>query len=132
VDQGYGSEDYRHDFEALDKAMEPDENRFDGRHSSWQDSRDERQSSQYRERELRNIYADLQSAVPTEDERSCSVCNIQREESVEGIGALFTQGELSPFLDDARKESQDQTFCFSCGRNVRKGNRVCPYCGARL
>jgi hypothetical protein len=132
VDPGYGSEDHRRDFEALDKAMESDENRFDGRRSSWQDSRDDRRSSQYRERETHDIYSDLQSAVPTDDERSCSACNVQRDESVEGIGALFTQGELSPFLDDTRNDSQDQTFCFSCGRNVRRGNRVCPYCGARL
>jgi len=132
VDPGYGSEDYRHDFESLDRAMSSESQRLAGRLSSWQDSQDDRQSSQYRERESRDIYADLQGAVPTDDDLSCSVCNIQRDESVEGIGALFTQGELSPFIDDTRKETQEQTFCFSCGRNVRMGNRVCPYCGARL
>ncbi|MFW9960251.1 MAG: hypothetical protein ACFFDV_04495 [Candidatus Thorarchaeota archaeon] len=132
VDPGYGSEDYRRDFESLDRAMSSESQRLAGRLSTWQDSQDERQSSQYRERESRDIYADLQGAVPTDDDLSCSVCNIQKDESVEGIGALFTQGELSPFLDDARKENQEQTFCFSCGRNVRMGNRVCPYCGTRL
>jgi hypothetical protein len=132
IDIGYGSEDYRHDFETLDRAMESEENRFDGRRSSWEDSQNGRYSSQYHEKEARDVYADLQSAVPTDDERSCSVCNIQRNEATEGIGALFTQGELSPFIDDTQRENQDETFCFSCGRNVRKGNRVCPYCGARL
>jgi len=132
VDPGYGSEDYRRDFETLEKTMVPEENRFDGRDTTWRDSRDDRNTQQYRERESRDIYSDLQAAVPTEDERSRSVCNIKRDESVDGIGALFTQGELSPFLDDARKESQEQKFCFSCGRNIRAGSRVCPYCGSRL
>jgi hypothetical protein len=132
VDPGYGSEDYRRDFESLDNAMRSEPERFDGRLSTWQDSREDRRTSQYRERESKDIYADIQGAVPTEEDLSCSVCNIQRDESVEGIGSLFTQGELSPFLDDARKENQEQTLCFSCGRNVRNGNRVCPFCGARL
>jgi hypothetical protein len=132
VDPGYGSEDYRRDFETLDKAMSSEPERFDGRLSSWGESRDDKSTSEYREHENRDIYADIQGAVPIEDDHSCSVCNAQRDESVEGIGALFTQGELSPFLDDTRKESQEQTFCFSCGRNVRLGNRVCPFCGARL
>jgi hypothetical protein len=132
VDPGYGSEDYRRDFETLDNAMSSEPERFDGRLSSWNDSREDRSTSQYRERDNRDIYADLKEAVPTDDDLSCSVCNIKRDESVEGIGALFTQGELSPFLDDARKESQEQTFCFSCGRNIRAGSRVCSYCGARL
>lgn len=132
VDPGYGSDDYRRDFESLEKTMMPEENRFDGRRTAWQDSQSDRNTKQYRERESRDIYADLQGAVPTEDDLSCSVCNIKKDESVDGIGALFTQGELSPFLDDTRKESQEQTFCFSCGRNVRASNRTCPYCGARL
>ncbi|RDE13513.1 MAG: hypothetical protein C4K48_08385 [Candidatus Thorarchaeota archaeon] len=132
VDPGYGSEDYRRDFETLEKTMVPEENRFDGRDTTWRDSRDDRNTQQYRERESRDIYSDLQGAVPTEDERSRSVCSIKRDESVDGIGALFTQGELSPFLDDARKENQEQKFCFSCGRNIRAGSRVCPYCGSRL
>jgi hypothetical protein len=132
VDPGYGSEDYRRDFETLDRSMNLEPERFDGRQSTWQDPRDEKRTSQYRDRENRDIYADLQGAVPTKDDLSCSVCNIQKDESVEGIGSLFTQGELSPFLDDARKENQEQTLCFSCGRNVRIGNRICPFCGARL
>jgi hypothetical protein len=134
--KGIGPEDPQWTSQAprdrIAKAMVPEEDRFDGRRTTWQDSRDDRNTQQYRERESRDIYADLQGAVPTEDEHSCSVCSTKRDESVDGIGALFTQGELSPFLDDARKESQEQKFCFSCGRNIRAGSRVCPYCGTRL
>ncbi|MBN2230436.1 MAG: hypothetical protein JW779_12685 [Candidatus Thorarchaeota archaeon] len=134
VDYGYGSDDYRRDFESLGRSMDKREEPFDGRLTNWPQSRDDRyppQNQEREDRESRDIYADLQGAVPTKDDLSCSVCNIQRDESVDGIGALFAQGELSPFLDDAREDNQEQMFCFSCGRNIRKSNRVCPYCGAR-
>jgi len=131
VDRGYGADDYRRDFESLDRNMEPSRDRYEPRSDPWQNPHEERPSYQYRERESRDIYSDIQGAIPTEDEMSCSVCNIERDESLEGIGALFSQGELSPFLDDSREDSQDTIFCFSCGRNIRAGNRVCPYCSAR-
>jgi hypothetical protein len=136
VDPGYGNEDYRRDFESLDRTMTPPRDRYEQRSDSWQDQRDDRQSYdrqsyQYRERESRDIYSDIQGAIPTEDDVSCSVCNIERDESLEGIGALFSQGELSPFLDESREENKDTIFCFSCGRNIKAGNRVCPFCGTR-
>jgi len=131
VDPGYGGEDYRRDFESLDRTMQPPRDRYDQRSDPWQDQRDDRQSYQYRERETQDIYSDLQGAIPTEDDQSCSVCNIERDESLEGIGALFSQGELSPFLDEAKEENKDHIFCFSCGRNIKAGNRVCPFCSAR-
>jgi hypothetical protein len=59
------------------------------------------------------------------------VCNTQPDESIEGIGSLFSQGELSPFVDDARDKDDEYSFCFSCGRSIRADNRVCPYCSAR-
>ncbi|MFW9833621.1 MAG: hypothetical protein ACFFEK_06475, partial [Candidatus Thorarchaeota archaeon] len=59
------------------------------------------------------------------------VCNNQVDESVEGIGSLFSQGELSPFTDESREENDGYSFCFSCGRSIRSDNRVCPYCSAR-
>jgi len=131
VDHGYGGEDYRREFESLDRTMPPPRDRYEQRSDPWQDQRDDRQSYQYRERESRDIYSDIQGAIPTEDDVSCSVCNIERDESLEGIGALFAQGELSPFLDESREENKDTIFCFSCGRNIKAGNRVCPFCSAR-
>jgi hypothetical protein len=131
VDPGYGSEDYRRDFESLDRTMTPPRDPYEQRPDPWQDHRDERQSYSHRERESRDIYSDIQGAIPAEDDMSCSVCNIERDESLEGIGALFSQGELSPFLDESREENKDTIFCFSCGRNIKAGNRMCPFCGAR-
>ena len=131
VDHGYGGEDYRREFESLDRTMPPPRDRYEQRSDPWQDQRDDRQSYQYRERESRDIYSDIQGSIPTEDDVSCSVCNIERDESLEGIGALFSQGELSPFLDESREENKDTIFCFSCGRNIKAGNRVCPFCSAR-
>ncbi len=131
VDRGYGGDDYRRDFETIDRSLQPPRERYEQRSDPWQSQHEDRSSYQYRERESRDIYSDIQGAIPTEDEMSCSVCNIERDESIEGIGALFSQGELSPFLEDSREEKQDTMFCFSCGRNIKTGNRVCPYCSAR-
>ncbi|TFG27449.1 hypothetical protein EU528_12840 [Candidatus Thorarchaeota archaeon] len=131
VDPGYGADDYRRDFEALDGSLQPPRDHYERRVDPWQDQRDDRRSYQYREKEHRDIYSDIQGAIPTEDDMSCSVCNIERDDSLEGIGTLFAQGELSPFLDESRGEKDDHIFCFSCGRNIKAGNRVCPYCSAR-
>jgi len=131
VDPGYGGEEYRRDFESLDRTIPPTRDRYEQRSDPWQDQREDRQSYQYRERESRDIYSDIEGAIPTEDDTSCSVCNIERDESLEGIGSLFAQGELSPFIDESREENKDTIFCFSCGRNIKAGNRVCPFCSAR-
>ena len=131
VDPGYGAEDYRRDFEAMDGSLQPPRDRYERRPDPWQDQRDDRRSYQHREQESRDTYSDIQGAIPTEDDMSCSVCNIEPDESLEGIGALFSQGELSPFLDESREENKDTIFCFSCGRNIKAGNRVCPFCSAR-
>ncbi len=131
VDRGYGGDDYRRDFESSDRGIQPTRDRYESKSDPWQNQYDDKPSYQYRERESRDIYSDIQGAIPTEEEKSCSVCNIERDESIEGIGALFSQGELSPFLEDSRVDNQDTIFCFSCGRNIKAGNRVCPYCSAR-
>jgi hypothetical protein len=91
---------------------------------SWRDDRDSRSSSetyQYKTGDSR-IFS---------GEANRKVCNSQLDESIEGIGSLFAQGELSPFTDDAREENDGYSFCFSCGRSIKSGNRVCPYCSAR-
>ncbi|MFX1484120.1 MAG: hypothetical protein ACFFCP_13145 [Promethearchaeota archaeon] len=122
-DPGYGSDDYREDFEALDRTMKSLEAQYGDGSDSWR-SREERTASepyQYRTRDNR-IFSG-------EDNRH--VCNNQPDESIEGIGSLFAQGELSPFIDDARRDTDGYSFCFSCGRSIRADNRVCPYCSAR-
>jgi hypothetical protein len=72
---------------------------------------------------------DEMKAATRELEASRS-CKLKSEEQVEGLGALFTQGELSPFTDDAQKETGRLSFCFSCGRTFEPDTKVCPYCGA--
>ena len=57
-------------------------------------------------------------------------CRLRSDASVEGIGSLFTQGELSPFTDDAQQDAGRLSFCFSCGRTFDPDTKVCPYCGA--
>ena len=123
-DPGYGSDDYRQDFESLDQAMQSVTSQYNDRSGLWRDERAEsRQSSDSYH------YQGDSRIFNQEDDRK--VCNAQPDESIEGIGSLFSQGELSPFVDDARKEDDGYSFCFSCGRSIRSDNRVCPYCSAR-
>lgn len=135
VDTGYGSDDYRRDFESLDRTMRSLEEQYGPRDDRYGESRsptrESREQYGYSQHERRGAYDDLSRIVGQEEDRSCSVCNIQREESLEGIGSLFAQGELSPFADDSKEESREHSFCFSCGRSIRAENRVCPFCGAR-
>ena len=125
-DPGYGSDDYRQDFEALDRTMKSLTDQYGDSSDSWR-SNNESQSSpdtyQYQAKDSRIFDGD--------DNRK--VCNSQLDESIEGIGSLFAQGELSPFTDDARQENENDgySFCYSCSRNIKSGNRVCPYCSAR-
>ena len=130
VDSGFGSDDYRRDFESLDRTMQSLSEHYgtDGGRSPQQHRRDQ---YHYEDREARRGYDDLTRLVSQEDDRSCGVCNTQRDESLEGIGSLFAQGELSPFVDDSAEDVKSHSFCFSCGRSIRAENRVCPFCGAR-
>jgi hypothetical protein len=123
-DPGYGTDDYRQDFEALDRTMQSLTAQNGDDPDSSRDNRDSRAPSetyQYQSRDNR---------IFSGDERS-KVCNNQLDESIEGIGSLFAQGELSPFTEESRKEQNDTSFCFSCGRSIKAENRVCPYCSAR-
>jgi hypothetical protein len=121
-DPGYGSDDYRQDFEALDRTMQSLSQQYG---DPWRDTHDDSRSSSetyhYKTRDSRIFGGD----------ESRKVCNSQLDESIEGIGSLFTQGELSPFTDDTRDENEGYSFCFSCGRSIKANNRVCPYCSAR-
>ena len=132
VDTGYGTDDYRRDFECLDRTMQSLQEQYGGQQDSWRrphEEQPERYGRQEREPQ-RRAYDDL-SALVDHDAHSQGTCNVQRDESLEGIGSLFSQGELSPFADDAREDNKGQGFCFSCGRSIRSENRSCPYCGAR-
>ncbi len=124
-DPGYGTDDYRQDFEALDKTMQSLTEQYGDNPDQLPDNRDSSSSSetyQYQSRDSRIFSGD--------DSRK--VCKNQPDESIEGIGSLFAQGELSPFIDDSREEDDGYSFCYSCGRSIKAGNRVCPYCSARV
>jgi hypothetical protein len=124
IDPGYGSDDYRQDFESLDQTMQSVASQYNDRSGPWRDDR--RESRQ--PTETHRYQGDTQIFGEEED---CKVCNAQPDESIEGLGALFSRGELSPFTDDSRGENDGYSFCFSCGRSIRSDNRVCPYCSAR-
>ena len=131
VDPGYGSDDYRRDFESLDRTLKSLEQRYGSSDDHWSEREEPKDRYGYSEREQRRTYDDLSRVIGQEDERSCPTCTTQRDESLEGIGSLFAQGELSPFAEDTREENKGYNFCFSCGRSIRSENRVCPFCGAR-
>jgi len=137
VDRGYGSDDYRRDFDRRDGAY----NRRDVESASRRDY------GSYRSSSHSDPYSDLTTAIPyseghrkdslmdemrsgSSDVSTQSSCGCRTDVAVEGLGALFMQGELSPFNDDARDDSSSPSFCFSCGRTIRMGIKACPYCGA--
>ena len=123
-DPGYGSDDYRQDFESLDKTMQSVTSQYDDRSGPWRDERTESKQPT----ETYRYQGDSRIFDNSEDHK---VCNNQPDPSIEGIGSLFSQGELSPFTDDAKEEDDGYSFCFSCGRSIKSENRVCPYCSAR-
>lgn len=123
-DPGYGTDDYRQDFEALDRTMQSLTTQHGDNPDSLRDNRDSKPSSETYQ------YQSRDSRIFSGDERR-KVCNNQLDESIEGIGSLFAQGELSPFTEDSRNKQDDTSFCFSCGRSIKVENRVCPYCSAK-
>ncbi|MGV9103724.1 MAG: hypothetical protein ACOC3C_06385 [Candidatus Thorarchaeota archaeon] len=141
IDRGYGSDDYRRDFDQLDRAISSSEN-----HEQKEYYHSKEQDSDYRKREYHQAEQDrfgIQSPYRDDEHNesrqrnSCSSDSIQRirdesEESLDGIGALFQQDESSPFREEAHDEATSPAFCFCCGRSVEPSSRVCPYCGARL
>jgi hypothetical protein len=123
TDPGYGTDDYRQDFESLDQTMQSISSQYNDRSGPWREERTEprKPTETYRYQGDSRIFGESEDTV----------CNNQPDESVEGIGSLFSQGELSPFTDESREENDGYSFCFSCGRSIRSDNRVCPYCSAR-
>ncbi len=126
VDVGFGSDDYRRDFDALDQAMQSRGNSepVQERRESWgpETRRDYCQST------LAQTSRDTTRSSAA-DPKSEASCPLRGPESTEGLGALFTQGELSPFSDDYRKSGNRTGFCLACGRTIDQGSQRCPYCG---
>ncbi|MHA2433938.1 MAG: hypothetical protein ACXADO_11970 [Candidatus Thorarchaeota archaeon] len=136
-DRGYGSDDYRRDFDTLERSIHLHDKSQERTSDPWMQSHDSPQvmdrSSRYTDRDQTDSYADLSNLFGDEHSSqggltSAPTCGIRSGENVEGLGALFAQGELSPFSTDS-DERESRTFCFSCGRTFRAGTKVCPWCG---
>ncbi|MHA1882160.1 MAG: hypothetical protein ACTSUO_03865 [Candidatus Thorarchaeota archaeon] len=143
TDRGFGSDDYRRDFDSIDQAMHARRHHsqpLDGS-LSWDRERESQRPSHrdhtYPERQSGNPFTDVAmdgSIIDTmrsssRDTPSSGVCKLKTDPDTEGIGALFSQGELSPFKEEEPQDSL--SFCFSCGRTFNPGTKLCPYCGAR-
>ena len=142
-DRGYGSDDYRQDFDTLDRALNsrsrtpsPSDKSDSWGGSSSSSLRGERESSYGSSgpsplpgvSQDRSLMDEMQLA--TRNLETSGTCKIGSDPNLEGIGSLFAQGELSPFNDDAQPETGRLSFCFSCGRTFEPNTKVCPYCGA--
>lgn len=138
VDRGFGSDDYRRDFDELDKELqEPDESQSRVQKDWYSESTDrhiyddlgppqqEAHRSNIRELKLRD---EMTSAV--QEASSASSCQLGSEEIVDGLASLFSQGELSPFKADSEHEDRRPSFCFACGRTIERGVSRCPFCGS--
>ena len=129
-DPGYGSDDYRRDFDTLDRALRGDDHqdKWQEQRSPWYEN-ERTQSQQQRIIRSGNPFTDIDDkGRMTSENRSGNACQL-RDDSIEGLGSLFQQGELSPFKDD--RSNEKPSFCFSCGRSIDRGTDVCSYCGAR-
>ncbi|MHA2139915.1 MAG: hypothetical protein ACXADC_02265 [Candidatus Thorarchaeota archaeon] len=131
VDRGYGADDYRRDYDSLERTIQP---RGYPEHepSPWSrhgpSSTPIESASSFGEAEKTDSYSDLSSLFGDSGGSTGSTCSIRSGENVEDVGSLFAQGELSPFSDGSN-DREDRTFCFSCGRTFRAGTKVCPWCG---
>jgi hypothetical protein len=140
-DRGFGADDYRRDFDALDRALDsrsrssprqerdtvwgsPPSSQQDIRESSYGSSSPSPFTDVSRDGSLMD---EMQMAARSLE--SASTCRVGSGPSLEGIGSLFSQGELTPFSEDAQADTR-LSFCFSCGRTFEPNTKVCPYCGA--
>lgn len=143
VGRDYNSDDYRSDFDTLERSLQsnrpsPVATRDSDQWSFTQGRRLEQQENPSMERRKtgsfnddgQEDYRNEQHRSVNRDKSSGTGCRSCSGDAVEGLGGLFAQGELSPFVDDTRSEEPRKTFCFSCGRSIREGTRVCSYCGS--
>jgi len=143
ADWSYGSDEYRGDFDVLERTLQskrlnsgqPDSP--EARSSELGPSRDQRgkpfsdgRTSSIFDGDSEEDYRAEQRQSGSREKPSSTTCRSCPTESTEGLGSLFNQGELSPFMDDTRSEDSRRSFCFSCGRTLKEGTRVCPYCGS--
>ncbi|MHA2067631.1 MAG: hypothetical protein ACXABY_24980 [Candidatus Thorarchaeota archaeon] len=131
VDRGYGSDDYRRDYDSLERTLQPrsypeQEPSPWGRHEP--SATPIESASSFDGAKRTDSYSDLSNLFGDDGGSTGSTCSIRSGDKVEGVGSLFAQGELSPFSDDSQGR-EDRTFCFSCGRTFRAGTKVCPWCG---
>ncbi|TFF83781.1 hypothetical protein EU524_01895 [Candidatus Thorarchaeota archaeon] len=132
VDTGFGSDDYRRDFDTLDRALQSGDHREATSRSRPRDGRDQQEYGSREKGAFKEVPIGrrLQDDYGGSSRESARACSVEPDASVEGLGALFTQGELSPFNEDMETESSRPSFCFSCGRTIERGTSRCPYCGA--
>jgi hypothetical protein len=136
-DYGYGSDDYRRDFDRLDMALQSGKDHSVGHRDTRSRTREyDRSRIGSIEHDIDRSYGETKSERALHDEMKSAVrelgdvCSMRSEPSTEGLGSLFNQGELSPFVDDSDSTEPGRNFCFTCGRTFKAGTRVCPYCGA--
>ncbi len=144
VDVGFGSDDYRTDFDRLEQALRSRPPRpRSPRQATWSSTPgspfgapSELSDTDQTGRSSQPPFASSTSraSVHAKTEKTTAgtavgACSLNSDDSIEGIGSLFRQGELSPFSDDSRQGSR-RGFCFSCGRTIEIGTTRCPYCGA--
>lgn len=145
IDPGFGSDDYRRDFDELDRVLSSKTSETPSRRTdsssfisreyppdrrplrSTPSSRVPLRSSQYGDGAHRRQMDEMTRAV---QETCTTSCGCENEESVGGIASLFAQGEISPFKDDSTRKDGRPSFCFACGRSIRPNTSICPYCGS--
>lgn len=139
-DRGYGGDDYRRDFDALDKALESRTHESRERPHRWNHESHSSSRTTHDTGFTRSTspFGDVsrdgslieEMQIGAREATSGTVCRIGTDPSLDGIGSLFAQGELSPFTDEAQREAGRLSFCFSCGRTFEPNTKVCPYCSA--
>ncbi|MFW9979227.1 MAG: hypothetical protein ACFFEJ_14170 [Candidatus Thorarchaeota archaeon] len=140
TDRGFGADDYRRDFDRLESVLDSSHQRDQRRpeRSSWDPFSRSTRESRYEEPRSGNPFTDVrmdgslmkEMKAATRELETGGSCRLRSDASAEGIGSLFTQGELSPFTEDAQRNADRLSFCFSCGRTFDPDTKVCPYCGA--
>lgn len=147
IDPGFGSDDYRRDFDELDRVLSSKRDdvrsqqaesksfssrdyhrdRIPSRPTSSGAMRDSMRSRQHSDHAHRSLMEEMTRAV---QEPCTTSCGCESEESIGGIASLFAQGEISPFKDSSARDSRRPSFCFACGRSIKPNTSICPYCGS--
>ncbi len=143
VDRGFGSDDYRRDFDVLERTLSSTAPAT----RATSDHRQTRQGPPPRSdarvaagpptsthrpddwRMLRHHQPDTTRPVQATAATETPGCKTCGPDSFEGLGALFRQGEISPFKSNVDPTDAPR-FCLSCGRTLHHDTRRCPYCGA--